>query len=178
MVWQLQETVCENRRKPEPRPHADNEKKTEQIQFCLGTPGVSEFDERFYALHVFNNVLGGGVSSRLFQEIREERGLAYSVYSYHSAYRDSGLFSVYAGTSPGNMDLVVELILNELSKIKQNGLKTEEIDRTKKQIKGSMYLGLENVSSRMSRLGKSELTYGGLSLRRSDRQNRQVTTVI
>lgn len=137
-----------------------SEKKTEQIQICLGTPGVAQTDDRLYILHVLNNVLGGGVSSRLFQEIREERGLAYSVYSYHSAYRDSGLFSIYAGTSPNNMEMVLELIMEEISKIKREGITQAEIERTKNQIKGNLYLGLENVNSRMSRLGKSELCYG------------------
>ncbi len=135
------------------------EKSTEQLQLCLGVPGLSQEDENIYQIHLINNILGGGLSSRLFQEIREERGLAYSVYSYHSAFRDSGLFTVYAGTSPDNFDEVTGLVIQELSKLKNQPIDEDEISRTKEQIKGNIFLGLENVSSRMSRLGKSELCF-------------------
>ncbi|KJS47318.1 pitrilysin family protein [Desulfosporosinus sp. BICA1-9] len=135
------------------------QKETEQMHIILGVPGLSQDDEDIYAMHIFNNILGGGLSSRLFQEIREQRGLAYSVYSYHSTYVDTGLFAVYAGTSPKNTKEVIECILEELMNIKQKGISAEELVRTKAQIKGGLYLGLEAVSSRMSRLGKTELTY-------------------
>jgi len=134
-------------------------KETEQMHILLGVPGLGQDDEDIYAMHIFNNILGGGLSSRLFQEIREQRGLAYSVYSYHSTYVDTGLFAVYAGTSPNNTKEVIECILQELKDIKQKGITAEELERTKAQIKGGLYLGLESVSSRMSRLGKTELTY-------------------
>ncbi|WP_206809832.1 M16 family metallopeptidase [Paradesulfitobacterium ferrireducens] len=134
-------------------------KETEQMHVILGVPGLGQNDEDIYPMHVINNILGGGLSSRLFQEIREQRGLAYSVYSYHSTYVDTGLFAIYAGTSPNNTHEVVECILSEIQELKKNGITAHELERTKAQIKGSLYLGLESVSSRMSRLGKTELTY-------------------
>lgn len=135
------------------------QKDTEQMHILLGVPGLGQDDEDIYALHIFNNIIGGGLSSRLFQQIREQRGLAYSVYSYHSTYVDTGLFGIYAGTSPKNTKEVIECILQELNEVKQKGISNLELERTKAQIKGGLYLGLESVSSRMSRLGKTELTY-------------------
>ncbi|MHB1407867.1 MAG: M16 family metallopeptidase, partial [Desulfitobacteriaceae bacterium] len=134
-------------------------KDTEQMHVILGVPGLGQDDADIYPMHVINNILGGGLSSRLFQEIREQRGLAYSVYSYHSTYVDTGLFAIYAGTSPTNTNEVVECILSEIQELKKNGITAQELERTKAQIKGGLYLGLESVSSRMSRLGKTELTY-------------------
>ena len=134
-------------------------KETEQMHILLGVPGLGQDDDDIYAMHIFNNILGGGLSSRLFQEIREQRGLAYSVYSYHSTYVDTGLFAIYAGTSPKNTEEVIECILEEVNQIRKQGITADELARTKAQIKGSLYLGLESVSSRMSRLGKTELTY-------------------
>lgn len=136
-----------------------NNKDTEQMHILLGVPGLGQDDDDIYPMHIFNNILGGGLSSRLFQEIREQRGLAYSVYSYHSTYVDTGLFAIYAGTSPNNTKEVIECILVELKDIQQKGISQDELERTKAQIKGGLYLGLESVSSRMSRLGKTELTY-------------------
>lgn len=140
------------------------QKETEQVHLCLGTPGLPLDHEKTYILHVLNSILGGGISSRLFQEIREERGLAYSVYSYHTSYRDAGLFSVYTGLSRENLDEVLELIAREIKNIKKQGASPEEVRRAKAQLKGSMFLGLENVSNRMSRLGKSELCLGRIIL--------------
>lgn len=134
-------------------------KETEQTHIILGVPGLGQDDKDIYAMHIFNNILGGGLSSRLFQEIREQRGLAYSVFSYHATYVDTGLFVIYAGTSPKNTQEVIECILEEVLNIKQNGMSAQELERIKAQIKGGLYLGLEAVSSRMSRLGKTELTY-------------------
>lgn len=134
-------------------------KDTEQMHLILGVPGLGQDDDDMYPMHIFNNILGGGLSSRLFQTIREQRGLAYSVFSYHSTYVDSGLFAIYAGTTPSNTEEVVECILSELLDIKNNGITTGELERTKAQIKGGLFLGLESASSRMSRLGKTELTY-------------------
>lgn len=139
-------------------------KDTEQMHVLLGVPGLGQDDEDIYAMHIFNNILGGGLSSRLFQGIREQRGLAYSVYSYHSTYVDTGLFAIYAGTSPNNTQEVVECILQELKEIREQGITADELARTKAQIKGGLYLGLEAVSSRMSRLGKTELTYNRVLL--------------
>jgi len=137
-----------------------NIKDTEQVQICLGTPGLAQDDEDIYALQALNNILGGGISSRLFQLIREDNALAYSVYSYHAGYVDSGLFTVYAGTSPSNFRQVVELILKQLAILKNEGVTEKELKRTKEQIRGNLLLNQENVSHRMSRLGKTELSFG------------------
>jgi len=136
-----------------------NTKDTEQMHLVMGVPGLGQDDEDIYPMHIINNVLGGGLSSRLFQEIREQRGLAYSVYSYHSTYVDAGMFAIYAGTTPSNTQEVVECILAELQKMRSKGVTADELAKTVAQVKGSLYLGLESVSSRMSRLGKTELSY-------------------
>lgn len=130
---------------------------TGQVQICLGTGGLSQHDERLYVASVLNNVLGGGLSSRLVQSIREERGLAYSVFSYHTAFCDTGLFTFYAGTSPTKYDEVIHLLVKEVEDVLANGIKEKELIRAKEQIKGSLLLGLESVSSRMTRLGRNEL---------------------
>ena len=130
---------------------------TGQVQICLGTGGLSQQDERLYTLHILNNVMGGGLSSRLVQSIREERGLAYSVFSYHSAFCDTGLFTFYAGTSPTKYDEVIHLLLKEVQDIVSKGITEKELNRAKEQIKGNLFLGLESVSSRMTRLGRNEL---------------------
>ncbi|RNC28066.1 MAG: putative zinc protease [Candidatus Dichloromethanomonas elyunquensis] len=135
-------------------------KDTEQMNLVIGVPGLGQDDEDMYVMHIINNILGGGLSSRLFQEIREQRGLAYSVYSYHSTFVDTGLFAIYAGTSPAKTQDVIQCILNEMNIIKAEGITEEELKRTKAQIKGNLYLGLESVSSRMSRIGKTELSFG------------------
>ena len=135
---------------------------TEQAHVVLGAPGIGRLDERRFALGVLNNVLGGGMSSRLFQEIREKRGLAYSVYSYGSQYADAGLFGVYAGCAPGKVEEVLDLIRAGLSRVAADGVTAEEITRGKGMVKGSYVLGLEDTGSRMSRLAKSELLYGDL----------------
>jgi predicted Zn-dependent peptidase len=133
---------------------------TEQAHVVLGAPAIGRRDERRFALGVLNNVLGGGMSSRLFQEIREKRGLAYSVYSYSSQYADAGLFGVYAGCAPGKVEEVLDLTRAELARVAADGLTDEEIARGKGMVKGSYVLGLEDSGSRMSRLAKSELLYG------------------
>ncbi len=135
---------------------------TEQANFVLGVPGLSRVDERRFALGVLNGVLGGGMSSRLFQEVREKRGLAYSVYSYNTQYADAGLFGVYAGCMPERVDQVLELCHGELEKVAGAGITAEELRRGQGQLRGSLVLGLEDTGSRMSRIGKSELVYGEL----------------
>lgn len=135
-------------------------KDTEQVHMVLGTPGLSLDHQDLYTVQVINTILGGGLSSRLFQEIREQRGLVYTVYSYHSSYHDSGLFGIYAGLSKKNVNQTMELILKEIKDIKQNGVTTEELKRAKDQLKGNLLLSLESVNTRMSRLGKSELYLG------------------
>ncbi|MCW2277886.1 M16 family metallopeptidase [Heliophilum fasciatum] len=134
-------------------------KDVEQVQLCLGAPGLPHEHKDIYALHVLNNVMGGGASSRLFQKIREERGMAYSVYSFHSAFSDVGLFGVYAGTSPAFVHDVFGLIIEEMVRIRHDGITAGELKRTQDQIKGSMYLGLESINSRMTRLGKGEICF-------------------
>jgi predicted Zn-dependent peptidase len=135
---------------------------TEQANFVLGVPGLDRNDERRFALGVLNGVLGGGMSSRLFQEVREKRGLAYSVYSYNAQFADAGLFGVYAGCQPEKVDQVLELCRTELAKVAEAGITEEELRRGQGQLRGALVLGLEDTGSRMSRLGKSELVYGEL----------------
>jgi predicted Zn-dependent peptidase len=135
---------------------------TEQANLVLGTTGVRRDDPRRFALGVLNGALGGGMSSRLFQEIREKRGLAYSVYSYSSSHADTGLFGVYAGCAPGRADEVLNLVRAQLSLAADKGIAEEELRRSKGQMRGSLVLGLEDTGSRMSRLGKGELVYGEL----------------
>ncbi|WP_438432497.1 M16 family metallopeptidase [Gorillibacterium sp. sgz500922] len=135
-------------------------KKTEQNHICLSLPGCGLNDDRLYSMILLNNALGGGMSSRLFQEIREKRGLAYSVYSYHSAHADSGMFTIYAGTAPKQTDEVLKLTFEILNEVIEQGLSPEELRRGKEQMKGSLILGLESSSSRMNRIGKNELMLG------------------
>ncbi|WP_127497141.1 M16 family metallopeptidase [Actinoplanes solisilvae] len=151
------------KRVPTQKPHTVvRNRDTEQGHLVLGGIGIGRLDERRFALGVLNNVLGGGMSSRLFQEIREKRGLAYSVYSYASQYADAGLFGVYAGSAPGKADEVLDLIRSELERVAAKGVSAEEIARGKGMAKGAYVLGLEDTGSRMSRLAKSELLYGDL----------------
>ena len=135
---------------------------TEQANVVIGTPGVSRRDDRRFALGVLNAALGGGMSSRLFQEVREKRGLAYSVYSYHAQYADTGLFGIYAGCVPRKVDDVLAICREEVEKVTDHGITAEELERGKGQLRGSLVLGLEDTGSRMSRIGKAELVYGEL----------------
>ncbi|MGI5998501.1 MAG: M16 family metallopeptidase [Lutispora sp.] len=133
------------------------EKNTEQAHLCLGFKGFELSNKYTYPLLVLNNIFGGAMSSRLFQKIREEQGLAYSVFSYPSSYTDCGLLSIYAGMKPNQLDYVIELIIEEINKIKANGISEDELYDSKEQIKGSYILGLESTSGRMNSIGKSEL---------------------
>lgn len=133
---------------------------TEQAHLVLGVPGVPRHDERRWALGVLNAVLGGGMSSRLFQEVREKRGLAYSVYSYSSSYSDSGLFGIYAGCQPKRVEEVLKICREELAKVVEEGITEEELRRAVGQISGSTVLGMEDTGSLMNRIGKAELSYG------------------
>lgn len=135
-------------------------KDTEQVHLIVGAPGLKLDHEKIYVMQIINTILGGGLSSRLFQEIREQRGLVYSVYSYHSSYHDTGLFGVYAGLSKQNVDEVLALIFKQVRDIQVNGVKEEELHRAREQLKGNLYLSLENVNTRMSRLGKSQMYLG------------------
>ncbi|WP_345082700.1 pitrilysin family protein [Brachybacterium paraconglomeratum] len=133
---------------------------TEQNHIYLGGHGLTALSEDRHALSVLMSILGGGMSSRLFQNIREERGLAYSVYSFSAGYRDAGLFGMYAACRPGRTTQVVELLAEELSRMGEQGIDELELARAKGQITGSFALGLEDTSSRMGRLGTIELVHG------------------
>ncbi|HEV2372244.1 MAG TPA: pitrilysin family protein [Streptosporangiaceae bacterium] len=131
----------------------------EQANLVLGCEGLSRTDGRRFALGVLNAALGGGMSSRLFQEVREKRGLAYSVYSFTSQHADTGMWGIYAGCLPAKADEVLAICRDEVAKVTSKGLSDTELARGKGQLRGSLVLGLEDPSSRMSRLGKSELVY-------------------
>jgi len=131
---------------------------TEQAHLMLGTPGFVRGDDRRYAAAVLSTALGGGMSSRLFQEVREKRGLAYSVFTYAQAFADAGVFGLYAGCLPSKADTVLDVCLSELEQVARNGLDQAELQRAKGQVKGSMVLGQEDPGSRMSRLAKAELS--------------------
>jgi predicted Zn-dependent peptidase len=131
----------------------------EQANLILGCEGLARTDERRFALGVLNAALGGGMSSRLFQEVREKRGLAYSVYSFSSQHADTGIWGVYVGCLPSKADEVLAICRDEVAKVISGGLDDAELERGKGQLRGSMVLGLEDPSSRMSRLGKAELAY-------------------
>ena len=133
---------------------------TELANVVVGMYGVSRHDERRWALGVLSAALGGGMSSRLFQSIREVRGLAYSVYTFGSSYADTGLFGVYAGCQPGKADEVLDLVSSELDRVAEGGITEAEVRRGKGQMSGGIVLGLEDSASRMTRIGKSELVYG------------------
>lgn len=137
-------------------------KDTEQAHICWGVAGLTARDPDRFTAAVLDAVLGGGMSSRLFQEIREKRGLAYAVYSYQAQYQDTGEFVVYAGTRPDNAVEVIGLIRDEVAKVTESGITADELDRVRESIKGQMILGLESTRSRMTRLGKAEVTDGEL----------------
>jgi predicted Zn-dependent peptidase len=128
---------------------------TEQVHVAFGWRAVDHHDDERYALMVANQVLGGGMSSRLFQEVREERGLAYSVYSWASTYDDSGSAGIYAGTAPARAGELLEVVDDEVAKLVASGVTENELGVAKGFIEGSLVLGLEDSASRMARLGRS-----------------------
>ncbi len=136
------------------------EKDIEQIHICLGFPALPIGDERSYELSLFNSVFGGAMSSRLFQKIREERGAAYTVYSYPNAYTDSGMLSVYAGTNPDAAEEVYGLLLGEAKKLSSEGMTRDEFMMAREQLKAGYILGLESTSARMQSLGRRLLLLG------------------
>ncbi|GAA4423525.1 pitrilysin family protein [Georgenia halophila] len=135
---------------------------TEQANVLLGGPGIPAGDDRRYILSVLTTVLGGGMSSRLFQEVREKRGLAYATYAFASAYAEAGTFGLYAGCAPGNVEEVTELLGAEWQRLADEGISEEELRRGIGQLRGNMVLGLEDNGSRMSRLGRAEIVHGEL----------------
>lgn len=132
-------------------------RRSEQANIMLGTPGVCRTDDRRYAMGVLSAAFGGGMSSRLFQEIRERRGLAYAVFSYPASYADTGFFGIYAGCQPAKVDEVLAICRDELARVVDGGITAAELERGKGQVRGAFVLGQEDTGSRMSRLGKSEL---------------------
>ena len=135
------------------------EKDHEQVHLCLGAEAPSMKDDRRYACALFNVLLGGNMSSRLFQEIRERRGLAYSIYSFHSTYYDSGMFGVYLATDNGNINPALETIQNEIRKIQEGDLATDDLAAAKEHLSGGIYLSSENPDNRMMRIAKNEIVF-------------------
>lgn len=159
--WKVEKKTNEAYEKPIIYHNISKKKKDiEQLHFCLGTEGVSQGQDDLYALLIMNNVFGGSMSSRLFQDIREDKGLVYSIYSYPSSYKDTGIFTVYAGLNPDYFIDVLDIIKENINIIKRDYLTEEEIYRSKEQLKGNYILGLESTSSRMTSIGKSELLFG------------------
>ncbi|MBM3705343.1 MAG: insulinase family protein [Actinobacteria bacterium] len=131
--------------------------KTEASHICIGGPGCSRGNSERYPLSLFTNILGGSISSRLFQKVREEKGLSYTIFASNTQYTDSGIIVIYAATSAANVNRVLDLINAEISDIKKSGIKKEELVIAKENTKGNIVLGVEDISSRMFRLGKSLL---------------------
>ena len=151
----------EQRRAPKPAGgRVTRTKKVEQAHLVLGTNGLARTDPDRFAFLIVNTVLGGGMSSRLFQEIREKRGLAYTAYSYHAQYTEAGVFSAYAGTTPGKAAEVLALMRREIEDVRDGGITPEEFERAKSHVKGSTVLAQDDPVGRMSRLGKSEVAHG------------------
>ena len=137
-----------------------HQRKLEQVHICLGTKGISITDPRRYAYSLMNTILGGNMSSRLFQKIREQRGLAYSVYSFISSYVDTGMFGAYAGVNPKNARKSTELILKEISRLKQTRVDPNELHDAKEHTKGSLMLASESNDNQMVRLSQNETHFG------------------
>jgi len=130
------------------------------VQFCLGVPAPPVNDRRRYGVYLLNTILGGGMSSRLFQTIREDQGLAYSIFSEMNPFRDTGSLCVYAGTSVDKTRLVLELTLKELRRLKDETVAEAELKRAKDQLKSNMVIGLESSGSRMSNLARQQMYFG------------------
>jgi len=146
---------------PQFTPHLQiHRRKLEQVHLCLGTEGLPQGHTDRFALSIINTVLGGSVSSHLFREIREQRGLAYSIYSHLSSYEDGGLFIIYAGTSADNTSKVISLIICALKEIKDKGIDRFELEKAKDHLKGSLLLSFESTGNRMSKLAKDEIYLG------------------
>jgi len=143
------------------RPGVHTVQKTlEQVHLLVGLPGVADLAPERYALYLLNDIVGGSMSSRLFQEVRERQALVYSVHSGQQAYRDAGLFYVYAGTDPANFGKVMNALMKEIRSLKKDGVTTDELRRAKDHLKGSLMLSLESTSSRMNRLARHEMRFG------------------
>jgi predicted Zn-dependent peptidase len=136
-----------------------NKKALEQVQLCIGVPSLSIGHERRFASYILNTLLGGGMSSRLFQSVREKQGLAYAIYSELNPYRDTGCMCVYAGTSRENASKVVQSVVGEFGRLKTEPVTAEELKRAQDQLKGSLMLSLESSTARMSNLARQELYF-------------------
>lgn len=159
--WKPKQKIVEKYNKPILHHNISSKKKDiEQLHFCIGTEGVPQGQNDLYALLILNNIFGGSMSSRLFQDIREDRGLVYSIYSYPSSYKDIGIFTIYAALNPNYFMDVIGIIMENINKIKKEYLSEDEIYKSKEQLKGNYILGLESTSSRMTSMGKSELLLG------------------
>ena len=134
-------------------------KKLEQVHLCLGTKGLSQVHPSRFTSYLLNAILGGGMSSRLFQEIREKRGLAYTVYSYQSSYRDTGLFTIYMGVGEDSAEQAISLVIQELKRLREEPVPDAELQAAKEQLKGNLLLASENTDNRMTRLAKSEICF-------------------
>jgi len=147
---------------PIPHPHLKRQSKEdlEQAHICMGAPAYPQAHKKRFACYIMNTVLGGGISSRLFQNIREKRGLAYAVFSSLNAFRDAGCLGVYAGTAAQSARDVVRLIVEEFRRMKATPLSDEELQRAKDYLKGSLMLSLESTSSRMANLARQEMYFG------------------
>jgi predicted Zn-dependent peptidase len=132
-------------------------RETEQAHLVLGGPGLHRSDERRWAFEVLNHVMGSGMSSRLFREVREERGLAYAVYGFKLSYADNGAWGVHVGTTPTQTDTALTIIRDELAKVVAEGITEEELERAKGSMRGGLAIALEDANSRMVRLGRDEL---------------------
>jgi predicted Zn-dependent peptidase len=139
--------------------HIESKRDLEQVHVCIGVPSVPLADERRFAVAVMNNLLGGGMSSRLFQNIREKQGLAYAVFSELTPYSDAGMMTVYAGTAKETVGQVIDLVVKEFRELKQSLVTEEELLRAKNHLKGSLMLSLESTSARMSNLARQELYF-------------------
>src|SRR5690625_1465677 len=138
----------------------NSSKDTEQADLCFGYDGLTIYDERYSSLAVLNNVLGGSMSSRLFQDVRENKGLAYAVFSGHSSHLDSGMLTIYAGTGKDSLESLKSTIESTIDMLIKDGVTDKELKNSKEQIKGQMMLSLENTSRRMMRNGRNELLLG------------------
>jgi predicted Zn-dependent peptidase len=136
-----------------------NKKALEQVQLCIGVPSLSIGHEKRFASYILNTLLGGGMSSRLFQSVRERQGLAYAIYSELNPFRDTGCLSVYAGTSREAATKVVQSVVAEFRKLKEELISADELRRSKDQLKGNLMLSLESSTARMSNLARQEMYF-------------------
>ncbi len=145
--------------RPEPALMARSKRELEQVHICIGAPSCPLADERRYAVSLLNNILGGSMSSRLFQNIREKQGLAYAVFSDLNLYSDAGMLSVYAGTAPAKAEQLIRSVMEECGKLKKERVAEEELRRAKDHLKGSLVLSLESTGARMSQLARHEIYF-------------------